>query len=322
MGTYNTKGVLLESPAVSSGKAGDANAQVKAADTQIEAIDALQMLLDVVGLIPGAGAPADLLNGIISAARGDFIGAGLSLFGVVPIAGEAATVAKIAKNSEKYLQALDVVAKKVVPHLPASVGRKVEDAIAQARNKIDEIAGNKPPAAASKSTPDDAPKAKNEGTDGGKIKGKKSVEKGKCGEFLARMDMAQDGFDEIVSVQNNSGHGVDLIGRNSKTGEVKVWEVKTTETAKAPPLSKDQATLGGEKFTNNRLDRAARGQGNYGKVPEAIDNAEKTIEWIKRAKNRNAPVLYEKREVFVDDLDKGCVKHPSRPSHSKPWSAK
>lgn len=165
MGTYNTKGVLLEKPAVSSGKAGDANAQVKAADTQIEAIDALQMLLDVIGLIPGAGAPADLLNGIISAARGDWLGAGLSLFGVIPIAGEAATVAKIAKNSEKYIQALDVVAKKVVPHLPASMGKKVEEAIAAARTKIDEIAGKKP-----KPKPDEAPKSKDEGKDGGKVK--------------------------------------------------------------------------------------------------------------------------------------------------------
>lgn len=316
MATYNTKGVLLESPAVSSGKAGDANAQVKAADKQIETIDALQMLLDVVGLIPGAGAPADLLNGIISAARGDWLGAGLSLIGVIPIAGEAATMAKIAKNSEKYLQALDVVAKKVVPHLPASIGKKVEDAIAAARSKIDEIAGNKPKP---KPKADEAPKAKDEGKDGGKIKGKKSVEKGKCGEFLARMDMAKDGFDEIVEVQNNSGHGVDLIGRNSKTGEVKVWEVKATDTAKAPDLSKAQKSMGGEKFTADRLGRAVSGQGNYGKVDSAVRNARAATNWIDKAKRQGAGVVHEKREVFLDDLDQGCSKHPSRPSKSKPW---
>ena len=33
--------------------------QFKASDEQISTIDALQMLLDVVGLIPGLGAPAD-----------------------------------------------------------------------------------------------------------------------------------------------------------------------------------------------------------------------------------------------------------------------
>jgi len=143
MGNFNTQGILQNTPAPNAGRAGDANAEVKAAGSEIEAIDALQMLLDVVGLIPGFGAPADIINGLISAGRGDWIGAGLSLFGVVPIAGEAATIAKIAAKSEKYLQALDVVTKKVLPHLPASVARKLEDAIAAARKKIEEIAGTK-----------------------------------------------------------------------------------------------------------------------------------------------------------------------------------
>ncbi len=61
-----------------------------------------------------------------------------------------------------------------------------------------------------------------------------------------------------------------LIGRNSQTGEVKVWEVKTTEGAGSPTLSKEQARLGGEKYTADRLERAANGEGNYGKVPEAM----------------------------------------------------
>lgn len=170
MGTYNTKGVLLEKPAVGAGKAGDANANVKPTEPQISTIDALQMLLDVVGLIPGFGAPADLINGIISAARGDFFGAALSLIGVVPVAGEAAVAAKIAKNSEKYLEALEVVTKKVVPNLPPSVGRKIEDAVAAARTKIDELAGKPPAASAPKKVETEAPKAKDKGEDGGKVR--------------------------------------------------------------------------------------------------------------------------------------------------------
>ena len=164
-----------------------------------------------------------------------------------------------------------------------------------------------------------AGKGAKEGEDGGKSKKNNSGEKGKCGEWLAKMDMAKDGFDQVTAVQNNSGHGVDLIGRNSATGEVKVWEVKTTDGARAPSLSKEQRRLGGEKFTRNRLDNAARGVGNYGKVPAAMKNAEKAQEWIEDA---NGKVSYEKREVFVDDLDKGCAKHSNRPSRSKPWEAK
>ena len=101
MASYNTTGVLQKSPAVSAGKAEDANAGVKVDPSEISKLDALQMLLDVIGLVPGFGAPADLLNGLVSAMRGDWWGAGLSVVGVVPIAGEAATAAKIAKNAHK-----------------------------------------------------------------------------------------------------------------------------------------------------------------------------------------------------------------------------
>ena len=157
------------------------------------------------------------------------------------------------------------------------------------------------------------------GKDGFKVLGSKTREKGKCGEWLAGTDMAEQGFDEVVAVQNNSGHGVDLIGRNSTTGEVKVWEVKTTDSNSAPSLSRDQSKLGGEKFTQNRLQRAVEGQGNYGKVPEAMKNAQKAMDWIEDAEGN---VHYEKREVFVEDPDKGCMKHPNRPSRSKTWNPK
>ncbi len=77
-----------------------------------------------------------------------------------------------------------------------------------------------------------------------------------------------------------------------------------------------------KKFSDDRLKRATDGEGNYGKVPVAMDNAKKVKKWIKGAEKRKAAVTYEKREVFVDDLDKGCAKHPGRPSKSKPWTAK
>ena len=154
--SFNNLGKAKYQPAPNAGKAEDANAEVKPTAEQISNLDALQMLLDVVGLIPGAGAPADILNGIISAARGDFVGAALSIFGVVPIAGEAATVAKIVKNSDKYIQALKIVETKILPKLPPGARKKVEEALAAAKKKIDELAGKKPDA------PAPAPKSKEE----------------------------------------------------------------------------------------------------------------------------------------------------------------
>lgn len=172
MGSYNTTGVL-QKPAVSAGRAEDANAAVKVETMEISKLDALQMLLDLVGLIPGAGAPADILNGIISAGRGDWIGAGLSVLGAVPVAGEAATAGKIAKNTEKYAAGLKKVAEEVLPHLPRRFQQPLREAIEKAEVKLAELGGQSSKRPTSKAEPE-APAAKNGTTDGAKIKPKRT----------------------------------------------------------------------------------------------------------------------------------------------------
>lgn len=62
-------------------------------------LDALQLGLDLLGLIPGVGEPFDLLNAGISAGRGDYIGAGLSMAAMVPVVGMAATAGKGARRA-------------------------------------------------------------------------------------------------------------------------------------------------------------------------------------------------------------------------------
>ena len=126
----------------------------------------------------------------------------------------------------------------------------------------------------------------------------------------------------VSEIPREYNAAVDLVGRNSKTGEVKVWEVKATEGAAAPGFSKEQGRLGGKDYSADRLGRAAGGKGNYGKVPQAMENGLKAKDWLDKAKTQGKPISHEKREVFLDDLDKGCSKHPNRPSKSKPWPAK
>jgi len=57
-------------------------------------LDNVQTGLDVVGLAPVVGEIADGVNGLISLARGDYVGAGLSFAAMVPFAGWGATVGK------------------------------------------------------------------------------------------------------------------------------------------------------------------------------------------------------------------------------------
>jgi hypothetical protein len=170
MGSYNTIGVLRGPSSPSVAKADEASPELSVNATELSALDALQMLLDIVGLIPGLGAPADILNAIISGARGDWLGAGLSVVGVVPAAGEAATAGKIAKNADRYAAGVAKVADDVLPHLPAKVQDTLRPVIEAARRKIDELGGRKP---AQTPVQKEAPKARSEGKDGQKVKPKK-----------------------------------------------------------------------------------------------------------------------------------------------------
>lgn len=173
MSSFNTYGKVVGPPeGAATDGAKQSNPDVTPTEVELSDLDALQMLLDVIGLIPACGAPADIINGIISAARGDWLGAGLSVFGVIPVAGEAATIAKIVKNSEKYLQALKVVETKVLPNLPGPVRRQIEKALAAARKKIDELIGKKPDTPSSSNDTPETPDADGPPS-GGQIKATK-----------------------------------------------------------------------------------------------------------------------------------------------------
>lgn len=132
----NTSGRVVGESA-SSGKASSA------ADPPLSELDALQLLLDLGGMVPGAGAIADLLNAAISAARGDWLGMALSIFSAAPAVGDAAALAKIAKNGPKYAEALAVVEAKVLPKLPDRIAKPLKDFIEQAKKKLDELTQSK-----------------------------------------------------------------------------------------------------------------------------------------------------------------------------------
>ena len=167
----NTKG-KAQGPVSPSGKRAEEANTPAAPETpgEISGVDGLQMVLDLAGMIPGAGAVPDLLNAAISLMRGDFVGALFSAGSAVPVIGDAAGAAKIIKNSEKYLQAVAAVEKKVLPHLPAPMRKKVEEYLAKLRAKIDDVMKKdkpeKPAERKSKSKDDDG--VRSQGQDKGR----------------------------------------------------------------------------------------------------------------------------------------------------------
>lgn len=142
--------------------------------------------------------------------------------------------------------------------------------------------------------------------------GVSSKAKGDIGEAQVIEDLKADGYTDVVQVQNNSGHGVDVIARNPLTGEVKCVEVK----ANSSKLSPDQQK-GGEWYVENRLQRAVDGEGHY-KVPpnpaEMKADALKAQEWIEDAPK----VDYEVHNVKVDNATGEVTGTTVKPWNPKP----
>jgi hypothetical protein len=67
-------------------------------------------VLDVAGLVPVLGAPADALNGVWYATEGDWVNAGLSAAGMIPFVGEAAVAAKLGAKGVDALRGADEAA--------------------------------------------------------------------------------------------------------------------------------------------------------------------------------------------------------------------
>ena len=71
---------------------------------------------DIVGLIPGLNIPAEIVSGLISLKKKDYVGVALSVAGLLPFEGELAVAYKIARNARDFNHAAKVgvkVAKKV-----------------------------------------------------------------------------------------------------------------------------------------------------------------------------------------------------------------
>ncbi len=74
-------------------------------NTKGSALDALSSLLAWASLIPGLDTFTNLASIPVDLARGDFVSAGLSAFGAVPFIGEVADTAKLAKVTDKAVDA-------------------------------------------------------------------------------------------------------------------------------------------------------------------------------------------------------------------------
>jgi Holliday junction resolvase-like predicted endonuclease len=83
---------------------------------------------------------------------------------------------------------------------------------------------------------------------------------------------------EVIALQNNSGHGIDLIAFKKgigSTGLLIYVEVKTSENTGAPSLSKAQEDT--RRFVRSRLERTANAEGHFKNVPQALRDVAKAL---------------------------------------------
>jgi Holliday junction resolvase-like predicted endonuclease len=104
---------------------------------------------------------------------------------------------------------------------------------------------------------------------------------GASGEQLARRWLRANGYRVMGSIKNPSGHGIDIVARDSNNRLV-FFEVKTSNGLTAPALSYDQS-LGAEYFVKTRLQRAAAGTGAWAAEDARTQQyAERLIEEVGR----------------------------------------
>lgn len=94
---------------------------------------------------------------------------------------------------------------------------------------------------------------------GGRALGElKRHEVGEIGEAIMVHDLAQKGYRDIVPIQNNSGHGNDVVAINPRTDRWEIFEVKTSAHGIAKGQGSDPQPL-----VDRRIDLAIRQEGHW-----------------------------------------------------------
>lgn len=107
-------------------------------------LDGIQLALDAAGFVPGFGAIPDLTNAAISALRGNWVEAGLSVLAAVPIIGDAAAGAKLASKGMKLAKDVNkarkvVLAKEAKNYISKEISKKelLKSGICQSEKEVE-----------------------------------------------------------------------------------------------------------------------------------------------------------------------------------------
>lgn len=163
---------------------------------QNSVLDGIQLALDAAGFAPGVGAIPDLINASISALRGNWADAGLSLLAAVPLIGDAAAGVKIARKGVKAAAKATKAAK-----------------TAKASSKIEKVAKGKKLVTRDPVTKRIVNKSsKIKGTEGFNPSTATNLEKGNYGEILSHNNKVNN------PLLKEKGYDLERIGKEPPSG--------------------------------------------------------------------------------------------------------
>lgn len=208
-------------------------------------LDGIQAALDLAGFAPGVGAIPDLLNAAISACRGNWAEAGLSVLAAVPGIGDAAAGVKLAHRGVKMAKTAGKVGKNA--KVGKSIGNTtniegVSKQVTKVENKPTDISDYRK--ARQNRLIDESPKVLRIPKQNSPINtSAASVEKGKCGDVVQ-----MDSFNrKQVKVAN--GKEETVLERKSETTIASISGDKRIN-----PIGGANSNMGyssGNGFTNN-----------------------------------------------------------------------
>lgn len=136
---------------------------------------------------------------------------------------------------------------------------------------------------------------------------------GDIAEAAATERLKAEGYNDVRTLENNSGHGVDRIGRKSD-GAVKTVEVK----ANSAGLNKLQRE-GGEYYLNKQLERATSGYGHWKSLPDGMEDViDEVTKWVEQAPSK----VYEIWKFDVDEATQSATFKSSTTWDPKPSKKK
>lgn len=99
---------------------------------------------------------------------------------------------------------------------------------------------------------------------------------GSNGEAAVIAELQARGYTNVQQIQNNSGHGIDVVATN-RQGQLRFFEVKSTQSGSPNSLSAAQRNMGADGYVRSRLNQAVNARGQWASAPPGTQQSARNV---------------------------------------------